>query len=81
MDGLRPLHSAQGYILRMLTLSEIEAAGGNVRVVRNKRGHVTRAYLKPQFSLDNRPTSRIGLAFEQVLDSGHVWALHGAIGS
>lgn len=65
----------------MLSLSEVETAGGNLRVIRNKRGHVTRCYLKPNMSLDARPNSRIGLAFEQPLDSGHVWALRGVHGS
>lgn len=65
----------------MVPLEFIEIAIGHLRVVRNKRGHITRAYLRADWSLDCRPASKIGLAFEQALDTGHVWALHGTEGT
>ena len=79
--GLRPLHSEQGFLLRMVAVSLIESAAPHLRVLRNRRGHVTRAYLRADQSLDCRPASKIGLAFQQALDSGHVWALRGVEGS
>lgn len=79
--GLIPLHSEHGYILRMLPICDVEAAEPHLRIIRNRRGHVKRAYLKPDTSLDRRPDSGIGIAFEQELSTGLVWALRGTKGS
>jgi len=50
-------------------------------LVTNRRGHIKLATLKRSTSLDARPASSIGKAFEQTLASGHVYALGGVLGS
>ena len=51
------------------------------RIVRNRRGYIKRAYCRDSMSLDRRPSTRLGMSFEQMLPSGPVWALGGVTGS
>jgi hypothetical protein len=78
-----PLFSATGRRLPVeMPVEIIDRHVGHFTVVRNRRGHVTRAYVKRVLPIDERPASGIGIAFTQQLESGHaVWALGGVRGS
>lgn len=57
------------------------------RLLRNRRRHIKRAYLRQDLTLDKRPNSTMGLAFVQDLYDGrgkvcgHTHALRGVVGS
>jgi len=76
-----PIYLSSGELYRHIDPDQLKQHQAHFRLVRNKRGHITRAYLKQAISCDVRPTSTIGLSFEQSLCSGHVWALRGVRGS
>ena len=60
----------------------IQRHEGHFTVVRNRRGYITRAYVKRILAFDDRPASGLGIAFPQHLESGRaVWALGGVRGS
>jgi hypothetical protein len=76
-----PIYSPAQKLLQYVTAENLAANASHFRLVRNRRGHVTRAYLRVSMSFDTRPFSRLGAAIEQPLSTGHVWALCGVRGS
>lgn len=78
-----PIYSATGALIKYMAAALFEPHAGRFNLVRNKRGHVKRAYIKGVVSCDHRPASYIGIAFHQhVADNcAPVWALGGVIGS
>ena len=88
MSAEIPLYSPDGRLIGWAPLEWVERHQGNLRVVRNKRGHLKRAYLKEH---DDELTawlqatgrrSSYGRGFQQHLPCGQVvWALKGVRGS
>ncbi len=76
-----PIYLNTGKLYQHIAPSLLFEHRSHFRLVTNKRGNVTRAYLKEPLSCDTRPNSTIGMAFEQQLHSGPVWALQGVRGS
>ena len=77
-----PLFSFSGRrLINHMPIDLIEKNEHHFRIVRNRRGHIKRAYVKKLQSFDSRPNSLIGVAFEQKIESGEVWALRGVQGS
>jgi hypothetical protein len=76
-----PLFDHNGRFLRFVDPAFIELFSPHLNVSRNRRGHAREARLKSTQSLDCRPSSRLGLAFHQILDNGRCWALRGVVGS
>jgi hypothetical protein len=80
-----PVYSSSGNLVHSLHMSPADIDTHTIhfaRIVRNRRGHITRAYLRTGlFSLSDRPSSRIGITYLQSLDSGHVWAMRTGSGS
>ena len=78
-----PLFSATGKKLPVeMPLEFIERYVNHFTVVRNRRGHIKRAYVKRILAFDDRPSSLLGIAFRQELwAGGFVWALSGVEGS
>lgn len=83
-----PLYDAGGRLIMWVPADWCEANAGNLRIVRSRRGHPTRAYLR---SDDGELTawleatgrrSSYGTAYLQSLDCGRrAWALRGVRGS
>jgi hypothetical protein len=80
-DNHPPLFDHNGRFLRFVTPEFLELHQTHLDISRNRRGHAREARLKPTQFLDCRPSSRLGLAFQQSLDSGRCWALRGVAGS
>jgi hypothetical protein len=77
-----PIYSANGHLLHWAPEEGVLENARHFTLVRNRRGHLKRAVLKPaDLSLDLRPTSSVGLAFRQPLSAGSCYALHGVAGS
>jgi hypothetical protein len=76
-----PLLDTEGHFLAFIDTCFVDVHQRHLSVSRNRRGHAREARLKPTQSLDCRPSSRLGLAFHQTLDSGRCWALRGVMGS
>lgn len=77
-----PIYTTSGELLRWVERGAFEQHEARFNVKRNRRGNVTRAYEKPLLSLDVRPNSTLGVAFEQHFKCGLVmWALRGVEGS
>jgi hypothetical protein len=68
-------------LLRYAPEEHILEHAHHFRLVRNRRGHLKVAYCRRSVSLDQRPVSSIGTAFEQHLSSGKIWALRGTPGA
>ena len=77
------LFSATGRLLPVeMPIEMLERHANHFTVVRNRRGYLTRAYVKRVVPLDDRPASPLGLAFRQHLECGStVWALRKVRGS
>jgi len=82
-----PVYDARGRLLTWAPVEWCERHAGNLRAVRNRRGHLKRAYLRAD---DGEPVawlqetgrrSNFGFAFEQALSCGRTWALRGVRGS
>jgi hypothetical protein len=72
-----PLYSASGALLRLDTPVEyVEENEGHFRVVRNRRGHATRAYMREHLPTD-RPICQgnAGAIYRESLSSGWLWAM------
>jgi len=85
--GLVPVYTADQRLLAWWPAA-LAARNGNLRIVRSRRGHIKRAYLRDdapvivQRLLAERRRSSYGAAFVQKLDSGRpLWALRGVRGS
>ena len=76
-----PIYSAGNRFIQLESEERILASQQHFQLIRNRRGQIREAHLKADVSLDARPSSRIGRAFEQTLSSGHVYALGGVRGS
>jgi hypothetical protein len=82
-----PLYSSSRHLLPIeMPLEILTRHPWRFNLVKNRRGHVVRAYVKPvSFWLDQRlangKPSAYGEAFEQKLDCGYVLALYGVTGS
>jgi hypothetical protein len=76
-----PIYLSNGSLYRWIELERLLEHEDHFNVVRNKRGHIKRATLKQAVTFDSRPASMLGVAFEQPLSTGCVWALHGVAGS
>ena len=76
-----PIYSHDGRLIRFEPEDHIRRHAYHFRLVENRRGHLKRAYMRPIESLDRRPNSTMGIAFEQQLTVGRVWALRGVRGS
>ena len=82
-----PLYGPDGRLIGWVPLEWCERHEGTLRVVRNRRGHLKRAYLREhndELTLWLQQTGRrssFGTAFEQVLSCGRVWSLRGVRGS
>ena len=76
-----PIYLANGNLYQHVPLERLMENAQHFEIVRNKRGHVRRAYMKQSLNFDSRPASMIGMAFQQSLPTGHVWALRGVTGS
>jgi hypothetical protein len=74
------IRAADGSFLRNCSLDLIEKNLAHFTVVRNRRGHIKAAILKPDL-LPLVNLSKTGYSFQQTLPSGRVWALQGVIGS
>lgn len=75
-----PIYNQSRELMQYVTETALAANAGHFDIVTNRRGHPKRAYVKPGL-FDNRKFSRLGMAFEQSLSTGNVWALGGVIGS
>jgi len=82
-----PVYSPAGRLLSWAPAEWVERHEGNLRIVRNRRGHLRRAYLRDH---DDALTlwlaavgkrSSFGRAFMQTLSCGRTWALKGVRGS
>ena len=80
-DNNLPLFDTTGRFVRFVDSAWVDLFGAHLHVSRNRRGHAREARLKNTQSLDRRPSSRLGLAFHQMLDNGRCWALRGVVGS
>ena len=83
-----PLYSPDGRLIGWAPLEWCERHEGNLKLVRSRRGHLRRAYLRDDdselitFLIETRKRSSYGTAFEQHLPCGRVvWALKGVRGS
>lgn len=82
-----PLYDASGGLLGWVAPEWAEAHAPHLRVVRNRRGHPTRAYLRSddgeliQWLERTGRRSSFGAAFLQHLDGCVVWSLRGVPGS
>ncbi|MEJ5370229.1 MAG: hypothetical protein WHT08_18105 [Bryobacteraceae bacterium] len=87
MSAEVPVYSPAGKLLSWVSPEWCERHQGNLRVIRSRRGHPRRAYLKEhndELTLWLQETGRrssFGRAFQQVLNCGRVWALRGVRGS
>ena len=88
MNAEIPVYSVDGKLLSWAPLEWVERNEGNLRVIRSRRGHPRRAYLRDDdselitFLIETRKRSSYGTAFEQHLPCGRVvWALKGVRGS
>ena len=87
MSAEIPLYSPDGRLIGWAPVEWVERHDGNLRVIRSRRGHPRRAYLKEHndaLTLWLQETGRrssFGTAFQQVLPCGRVWALKGIRGS
>lgn len=71
----------QSTLVGFFSSADIERMRG-VQIVRNRRGHMQRAYRKPITARAVDSTCGwVGKAFEQYLTGGPVWALQGVRGS
>lgn len=76
-----PLYLPDGRLYQHIDPALLFEHRAHFKLVTNKRGNVTRAYLKATLTCDTRPNSTIGMAFEQQIASGNLWALQGVRGS
>lgn len=76
-----PIYSPDGLLIRFEPEDHIRLHARHFRLIENRRGHLKRAYMRPISSLDQRPSSTMGYAFEQQLTVARVWALRGIRGS
>ncbi len=76
-----PIYDSSGRLMRFSEAEPILEHQHHFRLVRTRRGHLKEAHLRNIESLDSRPTSSLGMAFEQPLSTGHVYALQGVLGS
>jgi hypothetical protein len=87
VNGAVPVYGADGRLLTFAPSEWVEHHQGNLRLVRNRRGVLKRAYLRADDSdlvewlAATGRRSSFGCAFEQVLSCGRVWALRGIRGS
>jgi len=82
-----PVYSPGGELLSWAPCEWIERHAPHLRLVRNRRGHLKRCYLRAddgelvQWLESTGRRSNFGFAFEQQLPCGRVWALRGVRGS
>lgn len=89
-----PIYDASGRLRRFADAETIIEHRHHFRLVLSRRGklrvaagqlphahQVQEAHLRAIDSLDNRPTSSLGLEFRQPLKTGFVHALRGVLGS
>lgn len=82
-----PVYSPAGRLLTWAPPEWVERHEGNLRIVRNRRGHPQRAYLRCDdgalvaFLEATGRRSNFGAAFMQTLSCGRTWALRGVRGS
>ena len=76
-----PIYTSDNHFVQSASEAFILANEQRFKLVRNRRGYLREAHLKPGCSLDERPASKIGIAFRQSLGAGMVWALGGVRGS
>ena len=82
-----PVYSPAGRLLSWVSPEWCLRHQGNLRVIRSRRGHPRRAYLKEhndELTAWLQATGRrsgFGCAFMQTLSCGRVWALRGVRGS
>jgi len=82
-----PLYSPDGRLIGWAPLEWCERHEGNLRLIRSRRGHPRRAYLKEHndeltaWLQQTGRRSSYGTAFQQVLACGRTWALRGVRGS
>ena len=82
-----PVYNVDGRLLSWAPLEWVERNAGNLKLVRSRRGHLRRAYLKEHddaLTLWLQQTGRrssYGCGFQQVLACGRTWALRGVRGS
>jgi len=82
-----PVYSPAGKLLSWVSPEWCERHAPHLRIVRNRRGHPRRAYLRADDSelvawlQATGRRSSFGCAFEQVLTCGRTWALKGIRGS
>ena len=81
-----PIYSVDGKLTFWAPPEWVERNRGNLRVIRSRRGHPRRAYLRDDdselitFLIETRKRSSYGCAFMQALSCGRVWALKGVRG-
>jgi len=83
-----PIYDASGRLLSFASAEWVERNEGNLRIVRNRRGHAKRCYLRAadgelvQWLAATGRRSSFGRGFRQPLLCGRVvWALKGVRGS
>ena len=87
MSAEVPVYGADGRLLTFVPAEWCERHEGNLRIVRSRRGHPQRAYLRCDdgalvaFLEATGRRSNFGAAFMQTLSCGRTWALKGIRGS
>lgn len=81
-----PLYDAGGSLLMWVAADFLDRHRCHLRIVINRRGHPTRAYLKPDSPMvewleATARRSSFGTGFQQHLPCGRTWALRGTAGS
>jgi hypothetical protein len=72
-----PIYSPDGQLVRLnAPVAFLEANEGHFRIIRNRRGHIKRAYLRPSALID-RPIwqGNAGQTFVERLAGGWVWSM------
>jgi hypothetical protein len=70
-------HDGQPAPSLRMTPAEIDASAIFFSlIVRTRRGNITRAYLRDsQQTLDCRPSSQVGIPWQEPVSTGRVWAM------
>jgi hypothetical protein len=82
-----PIYDPKGRLLTFAPISFIEENAGHFRLVRSRKGHVRRCYLRDddgsvvRYLLAARKHSKYGHSFLQRLSCGQAWVLSGVTGS
>lgn len=74
-----PVYHADGQLWRWVGLVELFVMK-NVRVVKNRRGHVTRAYLTGCDVMRPLAHGNAGQTYQEPVDCGKVWSMQMAPG-